>query len=217
MQQGLQDTEGVVRTFGFTISIEGTEHQWNGPTITTEDIARLGGWDPTVGVVAVDQDNVERTLAPGEVLPLALSLGTTFGRRIRFKRGFTRVERLQAEFDLLRESFPDLEVSGDWVLVPGYPMPEGWAPSPARLAFVVAEGFPGAPPYGIFAPSETRFRGQMPANFTEKATQPVPFSGAWGMFSWTADDDWRPTTSVRSGASLLRFVLSAHTRFKEGV
>jgi hypothetical protein len=69
----------------FFVSIEGTEYPWPKSTITTEEIARLGGWDPSVGVIEVDKENSERTLAPGEVIELKPGHG--FGKRHRWKRG----------------------------------------------------------------------------------------------------------------------------------
>ena len=69
----------------FFVNIEGTEHPWDEPTITTEQIAELGGWDPSIGVIEVDKDNNERTLAPGEVIELKPGHG--FGKKHRWKRG----------------------------------------------------------------------------------------------------------------------------------
>ncbi len=69
----------------YFLCIEGTEFSWSNPTITTEEIAGLGGWDPALGVVEVDRDNNERTLAPGEVVELKPGHG--FGKKIRWKRG----------------------------------------------------------------------------------------------------------------------------------
>jgi hypothetical protein len=52
----------------YFIDIEGTIHEWPTPTITTEQLAQLGGWDVSAGVIEIDRDNNERTLAPGEVI-----------------------------------------------------------------------------------------------------------------------------------------------------
>ena len=69
----------------FFLCIEGREYPWSEPTITTEQIAQLGGWDPSIGVIAVDRDNNERTLAPGEVVELKPGRG--FGKKHVWKRG----------------------------------------------------------------------------------------------------------------------------------
>ena len=45
----------------------------------------LGGWELSQGVIEVDKDNNERTLAPGEVVQLKPGLG--FGKKHRWKRG----------------------------------------------------------------------------------------------------------------------------------
>lgn len=65
--------------------IEGVEYQWDESTITTEEIAQLGGWDPAIGVIEIDKDNNERTLQPGEVVELKPGHG--FAKKIRWKRG----------------------------------------------------------------------------------------------------------------------------------
>jgi len=69
----------------FTLNIEGRDVPWNSDTITTEQIASLGGWEPSQGVIEVDKDNNERTLTPGEVVQLKPGLG--FGKKHRWKRG----------------------------------------------------------------------------------------------------------------------------------
>lgn len=69
----------------YYVNIEGVKYQWEDATITTEEIANLGGWDPTVGVIEIDKDNNERTLQPGEVVELKPGHG--FAKKIRWKRG----------------------------------------------------------------------------------------------------------------------------------
>ena len=69
----------------YFLDIEGTEKPWYESTITTEQIAALGGWDPSLGVILIDADNNERTLAPKEVVHL--KPGMSFSKKIRFKRG----------------------------------------------------------------------------------------------------------------------------------
>ena len=69
----------------YIINIEGTEHPWEQDTITTAQIAQLGGWDLGQGVIEVDKDNNERTLAPDEIVQLKPGQG--FGKKHRWKRG----------------------------------------------------------------------------------------------------------------------------------
>jgi hypothetical protein len=69
----------------YHLDIEGTIHDWNRDTITTEQIAQLGGWEPSIGVILIDADNNERQLSPGEVVELKPGMG--FSRKIKFKRG----------------------------------------------------------------------------------------------------------------------------------
>ncbi len=70
----------------FEVDIEGAYKPWDKETITTEEVARLGGWDPSVGVILVNlEDGTERTLQPEEVVKLQPGLG--FAKKILFKRG----------------------------------------------------------------------------------------------------------------------------------
>ena len=69
----------------YFVNIEGVEYPWDADTITTEQIAQLGGWEPGQGVIEVDQDNNERTLAPGETVHIKPGHG--FGKKHKWKRG----------------------------------------------------------------------------------------------------------------------------------
>jgi hypothetical protein len=69
----------------YILNIELNEIPWDQDTITREQIAELGGWDISQGVIEVDKDNNERTLGPGEVVELRPGLG--FGKKHKWKRG----------------------------------------------------------------------------------------------------------------------------------
>lgn len=85
-QQTLAQGPGHGQGPKFTLDIEGRLIPWDEDTITTEQIAELGGWDISQGVILIDlNDNTERTLQPGEVVELRPGLG--FSKRIKFKRG----------------------------------------------------------------------------------------------------------------------------------
>jgi hypothetical protein len=73
------------RGLEYTLNIEGVEVPWGEDTITTEQIAELGGWEVSFGVIEIDQHNNERTLAPGEVIELKPGMG--FGKKHKWKRG----------------------------------------------------------------------------------------------------------------------------------
>jgi hypothetical protein len=69
----------------YVLNIEGAEIPWDQDTITTEQIAELGGWDIAQGVIEVDQHNNERTLSPNEVIEIKPGMG--FGKKHKWKRG----------------------------------------------------------------------------------------------------------------------------------
>ena len=69
----------------YFLNVEGKEIPWADNTITTEQIAELGGWDVSQGVIEVDQHNNDRKLAPGEFIEIKPGRG--FGKKHPWKRG----------------------------------------------------------------------------------------------------------------------------------
>ena len=70
----------------YEVDIEGEFKPWDSETITTEQVAALGGWDPAEGVILVNlDDGTERTLNPREEIKLQNNLG--FSRKVLFRRG----------------------------------------------------------------------------------------------------------------------------------
>ena len=67
------------------LCIEDKEHPWPKNTITTEEIANLGGWDPSNGVIEIDENQNERQLSRGEVV--TLKPGFFYAKKISWKRG----------------------------------------------------------------------------------------------------------------------------------
>lgn len=197
----------------YIVNIEGVEHKWHRDTITTEDIAKLGGWT-NEGVIEIDNNNVERTLGANEIIHLKPGIG--FAKKIRWKRGDGVFElRLSNEFTHLKGHFSNAKQKGNWFLIPNYPLPEGWSLKHADIAFRVISGYPGTPPYGFFVPAGLRFKDTLPGSYQEAINDVPPFDGIWGMFSWSPED-WRSSDDVASGYNLLNFALSFGVRLKEG-
>ena len=70
----------------FLLYIEGKEFRWTEPTIATEQIAKLGGWDASLGVQRIDlATNEARTLKPREIVDLREF--KTFAKKIGWRRG----------------------------------------------------------------------------------------------------------------------------------
>lgn len=70
----------------FLLDIEGKEVRWPEPTIRTEQIAKLGGWDPSLGVQQIDlATNEARDLKPGEIVDLRKI--KKFAKKIGWRRG----------------------------------------------------------------------------------------------------------------------------------
>lgn len=127
-------------------------------------------------------------------------------------------DRIHKELELLRQRYSDLEYTaeGQWVHIPSYALPGGWNRSSTEVAFQVAVGYPGTPPYGIYTQANLLFNGARPDNYTEPAPTQPPFPGVWGIFSWAPTDGWRPTVDPVTGPNLLNWVIGFADRFREG-
>jgi len=197
----------------YFVNVEGTEHSWPKDTITTEEIAALGGWG-NEGVVQIDADNVEHTLVPGQVIHIVPGHG--FAKKIKWQRGDGVFEnRISSELHHLQGHFQDVKQQDNWFLIPEYPFPEGWSLRKANIAFRVLPGYPATPPYGFFVPTGLRFNGALPSNYQDGVADVPPFAGQWGMFSW-APVEWKSSDSVVAGHNLLNFALSFAVRFQQG-
>jgi hypothetical protein len=197
----------------YVLDIEGTLHDWDEDTITTEQIASLGGWDPAVGVIEIDKDNNERTLQPNEVVQLKPGLG--FAKKIKWKRGLVLEDRLHGELELLRTRYPDVVRNGMWFLLPSFPLPPGWSRERADVAVFLRAGYPGVGPYGIYIPQDLRFGDKAPENYQPRAEQQPPFAGNWAMLSWEAEQ-WFGNTELQAGHNLLTWTDGIAKRFRQG-
>lgn len=127
-----------------------------------------------------------------------------------------RDERIEQELALLRTRFPRLERQGDWIRLLDYPLPAGWNRDKTDVVFQIPPTYPGTRPYAFFVPSGIRCGDNKPGRYREPATQKVPFSGEWGMFSWLAEDEqWVPKEPIAAGRNLLNWAEGIASRFKE--
>lgn len=69
----------------FFVNIEGTEHPWEGDTITVNQIRDLGKIPADQPIVEELADGTERTLGADDTIDL--KPGHRFGRAPRYKRG----------------------------------------------------------------------------------------------------------------------------------
>jgi hypothetical protein len=202
----------------YILVIEGHDYPWDRDTITTEEIANLGGFQASDGVIEIDKDNNERTLAAGEVVELKPGHG--FSKKVRWRRGDLFSARIEAELGLLRRYYPEVEfvASGNWFRIRHYPLPAGWNRATIEVSFQAPQAYPGGPPYGIYVPAGILFNGAVPANYQDAASNRPPFEGNWGVFSWTPESGaWAtPTQDIVSGPNLLNWVQGFKVRFAEG-
>lgn len=197
----------------YSIDIEGKIFEWQSGTITTEQIAELGGWDPSVGVIQIDEETGEEvTLSLGQII--TLKPGICFQKQVTWKRGHLLDDRLDEELEILRRKYPDAHREGMWFLIPAYELPSGWSPSSIPIAAFLRSGYPGIGPYGIYVPP-IRFNGQPPDNYAENAQEKPPFDGNWAFLSWEAEA-WIGKDSPNAGHNILTYIDGFAQRFRQG-
>lgn len=127
-------------------------------------------------------------------------------------------KRIEQELALLRRYYPNLEyvADGRWVKIPSYSMPPGWNRAATDVAFQFPNGYPTAPPYGIYVPSGLLFNNQSPGNYTETPGPQPPFGGKWSIFSWQPEDQWFATADLVTGSNMLNFARGFKDRFEQG-
>lgn len=125
-------------------------------------------------------------------------------------------DRIEAELELLRTRYPELEhrADGRWVRIPSYPLPPGWNRPRTEIAFQIPTQYPATPPYGFYVPTGINYNGRRPNNCADNNAP--PFGGSWMLFSWKPDGDWIPAADLRSGHNLLNWVMGFRQRFAEG-
>lgn len=124
--------------------------------------------------------------------------------------------RVDAEVALLRAAWPGLlfEAAGQWVLLSGYPLPDGWSQPTVNVAFQIPAGPPSSPPYAFCVDAPLTHNGTAPDNYVASGA-PVPFPGQWGQFSW-APETWPWAEHPADGANMRSFARSFAERFAEG-
>ncbi len=81
----MSPSEALQTEAKYFVDVEGTIHPWPTDDISTEQIIKLGGWDPSQGAIEIDANNVEHTLKPGEIVELKPGHG--FAKKGKFRRG----------------------------------------------------------------------------------------------------------------------------------
>ena len=204
----------------YFVNIEGRDIPWDHNTITVEQIAELGGWDISQGVIEIDEQNNEHNLQPGQTIEIKPGHG--FGKKHKWKRGLVRA-RIAEELKSLRRNWGDVnhihEAGEDWFLVVNYPLPPGWrivddAVDKIPVVFQITAAYPGAAPYGFLVPSGINFNGTPPNNSGAPPKAP-PFEGSWLHFSWSPDG-WAATNEFHMGSNLLAWSRSFGHRLREG-
>ena len=124
--------------------------------------------------------------------------------------------RIQAEIELLRQVWADLEYREEdrWVLLPHYSTPETCIEAEVAVCFQIKPGHPGDPPYAFCVRSPVTPKGGGGFRRTSPSSDP-PFAGEWIKFSWSPEG-WRATADLKNGSNLLNFARSFRDRLAEG-
>ena len=196
----------------YSVCIEGQTYPWPDSTITREQIAELGEWDISQGVIAIDKDQNERELQPGEIV--SLKGGLSFCKKQHFKRGLNEESRIQQELKLLQQYYSVVKYKCinnlHWFYIEGLALLVPFSPKFIKVCFSVTAGHPVPKPYGFFMQEGIK-RGDTPLDFKTPPHAP-PFEGAWRFKSWDAPN-WKPGPDVLKGDNLWGWVRS----FRHGI
>ncbi len=124
-------------------------------------------------------------------------------------------ERIIKEIELLRTKYANLQhgQDNDWIMIPDFPLPEGWNRQQTKLLFLIPPTHPHAPPDNFYVESGLKLNDGNPiSNYSEGAG--VPIGGTWGCFSWHAEI-WHPSDNIEDGDNLLTFVRAVNIRLRE--
>ena len=199
----------------YFVCIEGKTFPWPDSTILAEQIAELGGWDFSLGVIEIDKDQNERRLQPGEAV--SLKGGLSFCKKQSWKRGLNVESRIAQELRLVEQNYPVVLYKNvetvHWFYVEGLVLPEPLTPSRIKVCFSVTAGHPVTKPYGFFMQEGIK-RGDLILDFKAPPHLP-PFEGLWRFKSWDAPH-WKPGPDVVSGDNLWGWVRSFRQGIAEG-
>jgi hypothetical protein len=125
------------------------------------------------------------------------------------------VDRIQAEIELLKQRYPEIEIrDGGWCRFTRYSLPDGWSSAEAELAFRIPENLPGEVPYAFWTrPPLTLSGGGSPSNADSPPVETV-FGSGWQQWSWQLED-WRPGDTPGAGSNMVDHVRSIGYRLKE--
>lgn len=126
-------------------------------------------------------------------------------------------QRLTDELALLRSAYPDLDYNREgglcWVLIPSYPVPDGWSAREVEIAFQIPLQ-PGQAPYAFCTRPALRLaNGEPPDRYNPTAT--TPWGSDFAQFSWAPLGQWIPKEDISAGANMLNFARSFADRLRE--
>ncbi len=124
-------------------------------------------------------------------------------------------ERLQAELQLLKRRYPELEARDDgWCRFASYSLPDGWSSQQVELAFRVPENLPGEIPYAFWTRPVLTLSGGGPPSNADGPPVEIVFGSGWQQWSWQLED-WRPADTPAAGSNMVDHVRSIGYRFEE--
>ena len=122
------------------------------------------------------------------------------------------------ELALLRTIWPELQFieDGNWVLRPGYTIPEGWDRQKADIAIRIPAQLPGEQPYAFWVRGGLALSNGGQVGAYACPSEAVPFAPAepWGKFSW-APEVWAPGAKPGEGTGMIHFAISIRQRLED--
>lgn len=124
-------------------------------------------------------------------------------------------ERILAELELVKRRFPDVESGddGSWLLIPDWPLPQGWSCEMTPVLVTIPAGYPTTAPDNFHAADDLCLAsGGEPGNSSRGQAL---LGRTWRTFSWHLDDNWRPAQDPAAGDNLLTFLEGCRARLED--
>jgi hypothetical protein len=124
--------------------------------------------------------------------------------------------RLEAELNLVRQKYGDLEVSPgrEWFIINKWPLPPGWNKVSTRVLVLIPPGYPPSPPDNFYTDNDLRLaNGGLPGS---TSANQVKAGKQWLQFSYHVNPaTWRPHSDVEKGHNLLTYLDGVGVRLLE--
>lgn len=122
------------------------------------------------------------------------------GRRVPYSRMIITEQVYDVAAKFVRGNVDFDEDNADWVVIPTFHLPPGWAEPIAPLLILFPTDYPAIPPIGFYLPNRLQSPNQHFFNRTYHGASDAPIQEGWNWYCCTVNPGaWQPYPARRSG------------------